>query len=104
MHFTRRQPCSPRKCWLNPIETNQRSVAAGRSNSTAQNHTADTGYRGDTDQTMFNISNTVKPVGIGPFNLTLTNPVLALVAGFLIRSFTSWPTPLAMLKIPFMWR
>lgn len=46
----------------------------------------------------------VRDAGIGLFNWIETNPVLALVGGFLVRSFTSWATHLAMHKIPFLWR
>ena len=46
----------------------------------------------------------IRDAGIGLFNWIETNPVLALTGGFLVRSFTSWATHLAMHKIPFLWR
>lgn len=46
----------------------------------------------------------VRDAGIGLFNWIEANPIIALIAGFLIRSFTSWATHLAMHKIPTLWR
>ena len=46
----------------------------------------------------------MRDAGIGLFNWIEVNPVLALVGGFLVRSFTSWATHLAMHKIPVLWR
>jgi len=46
----------------------------------------------------------IREAGIGLFNLIETNSVFALVSGFLVLSFTSWATHLAMHKIPFLWR
>ena len=42
--------------------------------------------------------------GVGLFNLIETIPVIAVLAGILVRSFTSWATHLAMHKIPALWR
>jgi sterol desaturase/sphingolipid hydroxylase (fatty acid hydroxylase superfamily) len=46
----------------------------------------------------------IREAGIGLFNLIETNPIVALIGGFLVRSFTSWATHLAMHKVPFLWR
>jgi sterol desaturase/sphingolipid hydroxylase (fatty acid hydroxylase superfamily) len=46
----------------------------------------------------------MQDAGVGLFNWIETNPILALAGGFLVRSFTSWATHLAMHKIPFLWR
>jgi sterol desaturase/sphingolipid hydroxylase (fatty acid hydroxylase superfamily) len=46
----------------------------------------------------------VRDGGIGLFNWIETNPVVAVIGGILVRSFTSWATHLAMHKIPFLWR
>ncbi|MBV1904127.1 MAG: sterol desaturase family protein [Marinosulfonomonas sp.] len=46
----------------------------------------------------------VREAGMGLFNWVQANPVAALIGGFLVRSFTSWATHLAMHKIPFLWR
>lgn len=46
----------------------------------------------------------MRDAGIGLFNVIEAHPVLATVAGILVRSFTSWAIHLAMHKIPFLWR
>jgi len=46
----------------------------------------------------------LREAGIGLFNMIETNPIVALIGGFIVRSFTSWATHLAMHKIPFLWR
>jgi len=46
----------------------------------------------------------IREAGIGLFNLIETNPIFALIGGFLVCSFTSWATHLAMHKIPSLWR
>ena len=46
----------------------------------------------------------IREAGIGLFNLMEKNPIAALIGGFLVRSFTSWATHLAMHKVPFLWR
>lgn len=50
------------------------------------------------------VADVVREAGYGLFNWLPVNPIIALVAGFLIRSLVSWAVHLAMHKVPLLWQ
>ncbi len=50
------------------------------------------------------VADMARDAGYGLFNWLPVNPLVALVAGFLIRSFVSWAIHLAMHKVPLFWQ